>query len=292
MDTSTADSPGSGRRSRRSPAGHLRIGLDARRRPLEGSFEGVERGVREPGEPPGPHVATKCASALAAARTWMPVLAETGTFVPYKNGLLGNQMAEIAGERLVECAVYYPATLAARGHSQLTGPGHLHLGPWPRGSVGNGSRAARVADLLSAVVPTYAYADMFSVRWNKLVVNAAMTSLGGFVGTRDGKNDEAFSDPEGVVAESLTIAEAVGAKPMSLGGFDAGRIVRLPRFVAEIGLRVATRKHGLYKSSSQQSLEREEPTEVGFLNGRIVEEASRLKMAAPWNAAVHHIVNV
>jgi 2-dehydropantoate 2-reductase len=118
-------------------------------------------------------VATKTAVALAAARTWLPLLAPDGTFVPYQNGLLGDEMAGVVGERLVECAVYYGATLVAPGHSRLTGDpeGHLHLGPWPRGAVEPGTRTARVATLLSAVVPTYTYDDMYSVKWNKLVAN-------------------------------------------------------------------------------------------------------------------------
>jgi 2-dehydropantoate 2-reductase len=236
-------------------------------------------------------VATKAAVSGAAARTWLPALAASGTFVPYQNGLLGDEIAQIAGERLVECAVYYGATLVEPGHSRLTGSpeGHLHLGPWPRGAVAPGGRTARVAELLSAVVPTYVYDDVYSVKWNKLVANSAMTSLGvisglGMAGMmQHGAIRRAFLE---VAKESLTIAEAAGARPMSLGGFDAKRITRLPRFLASLGLRWKTRNYGAYKSSSQQSLDRGERTEVDYLNGRIVAEAKRLRMPAPWNAAV------
>jgi 2-dehydropantoate 2-reductase len=236
-------------------------------------------------------IATKAAVSAAAARTWLPALAASGTFVPYQNGLLGDEMAAIAGDRLVECAVYYGATLVAPGHSRVTGvpEGHLHLGPWPRGPVEPGGRTARVAALLAAVVPTYTYDDMYSVKWNKLVANSAMTSLGvvsglGMAGMmRHAPVRRAFLE---VASESLRIAQTAGARPMSLGGFDAGRIARLPRFVAGLGLRWATRNHGAYRSSSQQSLDRGEPTEVGFLNGRVVAEAERRGVGAAWNRAV------
>jgi 2-dehydropantoate 2-reductase len=89
-----------------------------------------------------------------------------------------------------------------------------------------------------------------------------------------------------VASESLAIAQAAGARPMSLGGFDAGRITRLPRLLASLGLRWVTRNHGAYRSSSQQSLDRGQLTEVDYLNGRVVAEAKRLGRAAPWNSAV------
>lgn len=164
-------------------------------------------------------VATKCASAPAAAQAWVPVLADTGTFVPYQNGLLGDEMEDIAGDRLVECAVYYPATLVAPGHSRITGPGHLHLGPWSHGSIGQDSRTARVARLLSDVVPTYIYEDMFSVKWNKLVVNAAMTSLGVLSGLGMGgmmRHSVIRKSFLSLVSESLTIAEAAGARALQV----------------------------------------------------------------------------
>ena len=172
----------------------------------------------------------------------------------------------------------------------------MHLGPWPHGAIGPHSRTARVAELLSTVVPTYTYEDMYSVKWNKLVANSAMTSLGVISGEvmagmmKHSVIRTAFLE---LLKESLTIAKAAGAKPMSLAGFDVSMAIRLPRFVADMALRLSTRKQGLYKSSSQQSLERGEPTEVEYLNGRVVEEAIQRGLRAPWNteivAAVHAV---
>ncbi|MBV8210160.1 MAG: hypothetical protein JO133_08880 [Burkholderiaceae bacterium] len=65
----------------------------------------------------------------------------------------------------------------------------------------------------------------------------------------------------------------------------------LPRPIAELALRFATRGQGRYKSSSQQSLERGESTEVDFLNGRIVLEATARSLASPWNAAIVSMVH-
>lgn len=241
-------------------------------------------------------LATKSAGAADIARMWLPVLTAGGSFVPQQNGLLGDEFLDICGDRLVECVVYYPATLVAPGHSSMTGPGNLHVGPWPRGPVGRNSRAAEVCSLLADVVPTCSHEDMFSVKWNKLVANAAMTSLGVVSGMqmgdmmRSANIRRAFVE---IVTEGLAVARAAGATPLSLSGFNPALIARLPRFIVGIALQFATRKHGDYKSSSQQSLERGELTEVEFLNGRIVAEASRLGLDVPWNrqtvAAVHAV---
>jgi len=234
-------------------------------------------------------LATKVYAALPSMDKWIKVLSEDGIFMPYQNGLLGDEFAKTCGERLVECAVYYGATLVERGHSQMTGPGHLHIGPWPHGPIGPSTRTARAAAILSAVVPTYTYEDMFSVKWNKLLFNAAATSLGVISGLNMAgmmEHTSVRSSFLDIVSESHAIAMAAGAKSMSLGGINAGMVIRLPRFIAHMGMRFATRRNRQYKSSSQQSLDRGEPTEVDFLNGRIVSEASRLGMPSPWNQAV------
>ncbi|MBV8466694.1 MAG: ketopantoate reductase family protein [Burkholderiales bacterium] len=233
--------------------------------------------------------ATKCASAIEVTRKWLPALKADGIFVPYFNGLMGDELLPIVGERLVECAVYYPATLVAPGHSLLSGPGGLHLGPWPRGRVGPGSRAGKVAAVLSAVVATDTYDDMVSVKWNKLVANCAMTSLGVISGMqmRDMMQHATIRNAyREVFREALAVAVAAGARPMTLGGINVGLATKVPRFVFDIALRLRTRRSGNYKSSSQQSLDRGEPTEVAYLNGRVVGEGQKHGIATPWNAAI------
>jgi len=233
--------------------------------------------------------ATKCAAAVEVTRKWLPVLKPDGIFVPYFNGLMGDELLPIVGERLVECAVYYPATLLEPGHSLLSGPGGLHLGPWPRGPVGQGTRTARAASILSAVVPVHTHDDMVSVKWNKLVANCAMTSLGVISGLQmRGMMEHAVirNAYREIFRESLAVAVAAGALPMNLGGINVGLANRLPRFIFDLALRMRARRSGNYKSSSQQSLDRGEPTEVDYLNGRVVSEGARLGVPTPWNSAI------
>jgi 2-dehydropantoate 2-reductase len=233
--------------------------------------------------------ATKCPAAVEVTRKWLPALSSDGIFVPYFNGLMGDELQAVVGERLVECAVYYPATLLEPGHSRLTGKGGLHLGSWPRGSVGPQTRAARAAAVLGAVVPAYTYGDMFSVKWNKLVANCAMTSLGVISGMpmsgmmQHASIRRAYRE---IFRESVTVAVAAGAQPMSLDGINVGLATKVPGFAFDLALRLRTRKAGNYMSSSQQSLNRGEPTEVDYLNGRVVSEAIERGISTPWNSAV------
>jgi 2-dehydropantoate 2-reductase len=234
-------------------------------------------------------MATKCSAAVEVTRKWLPVLAADGIFVPYFNGLMGDELLPLVGERLVECAVYYPATLIAPGHSRLTGKGGLHLGPWPRGPVGQESRAARAAAILAAVVRTETHDDMLSVKWNKLVANCAMTSLGVISGMemRGMIEHAVIRDAfRAIFRESLAVAVAAGARPISLGGINVGLATRVPRWVFSLALRLRTRNNLDYKSSSQQSLDRGEPTEIDYLNGRVVSEARKRGIPTPWNSAV------
>jgi len=237
--------------------------------------------------------ATKCAAALDVTRKWLPTLKPDGMFVPYFNGLLGDELQPLVGERLVECAVYYPATLIEPGHSLLSGPGGLHLGAWPRATAASNARARRAAAMLSAVVQTHVHDDMLSVKWNKLVANCAMTSLGVISGMQ--MKDMMQHAPirrayREIFRETLAVATAAGARPMTLGGINVGLATTLPGFLFDLALRLRTRRSGQYKSSSQQSLDRGEPTEVDYLNGRVVAEGRARNAATPWNSAVVRVV--
>ncbi len=233
--------------------------------------------------------ATKCAAAVEVTRKWIPALHPEGLFVPYFNGLMSEELVPIVGTRLVECAVYYPATLLEPGRSRLTGKGGLHLGPWPHGDIGPRSPAARAMSILDAVVPAQTHDDMFSVKWNKLIANCAMTSLGVISGMTMGSmiQHAAIRDAwRGIFRESVRVARAAGARTMTLGGVNVGLATVLPRFAFHLALRMRAGENSDYMSSSQQSLIRGEPTEVDYLNGRVAREGELRGLPTPWNLAV------
>lgn len=232
---------------------------------------------------------TKAQAAEAALRTWLPSLAPDGWVVPFQNGLLTDRMQAIAPGRVIACAVYYGATLVGEGHSRQTGPGWLFVGPWPTGAAGPGTPAHRLAEVLDSIVPTRAHANMQCVKWSKLVLNSAQTSLGVVTGlTMHGmaRDDDVARTFQAVIREGLAVMAAQDLKPVRVGPANLALLGRLPAALFPAAMRLRTRKHGAYTSSSAQSLARGEPSEVDQINGAIVAAGRRFDVATPLNVAL------
>lgn len=232
---------------------------------------------------------TKAQAAEAALRTWLPSLAPGGWVVPFQNGLLTESLQAIAPGRVVACAVYYGATLLGEGHSRQTGPGWLFVGPWPQGEAGVRTPAHRVAAILDAIVPTAAHSDMRRVKWSKLVLNSAQTSLGVVTGLsmHGMAHDKAVAQTfQAVIREGLAVMAAQDLKPVRVGPANLALLGRLPAALFPTAMRLRTRNHGAYTSSSAQSMARGEPSEVDEINGAIVAAGRRFDVATPLNAAL------
>lgn len=232
---------------------------------------------------------TKAKDAESVLQTWLPTFAADGWLVPFQNGLLTERMMAIAPGRVMACAVYYGATLVGEGHSRQTGPGWLFVGPWPQGEAGVGTPAHRVASILNAIVPAMAHADMRRVKWSKLVLNSAQTSLGVVTGlsmhgmARDAAVARTF---QAVIREGLAVMAAQDLKPVRVGPANLALLGRLPAALFPAAMRLRTRKHGAYTSSSAQSMARGEPSEVDEINGAIVAAGRKFGVATPLNAAL------
>jgi 2-dehydropantoate 2-reductase len=211
--------------------------------------------VAHPGDVPAQAralvLATKCADAAPALRHWLTAVRPDAPVVTLQNGVLGDKLGAIAGARHVECTVSLPATLLGPGMSVQTGAGHLVLGPWPRGAPSQAVRSA--ATLLAPAAPVSVSANMLGVKWSKLLINSCISTLGVAAGEQ--------------LARLLEDRRARAA------------------FLA-IG-----RRQGRHKSSSLQSLERGQRTEVEFLNGHIVATAREHGLEAPVNAALVELVH-
>lgn len=234
-------------------------------------------------------LATKCADAEAALAAWLPRLGDEAPVVAMQNGVLGDVLKPLAGHRLVECTVSFPATLAGPGASVQTGPGGLHLGPWPRASPRDDPKEFQaVARLLADVAPVTGSGNMAGVKWTKLAINSCITSLGVLTGLelgallQDRRARRAFL---AIVEEAHAAGTADGVRFEAVNGFRPGLFAAAwpgrGALVALIG-----RKYRRHRSSSLQSLERGRRTEVDWLNGHIVATARRHGLDAPVNAAL------
>lgn len=238
-------------------------------------------------------LATKCADAEAALHAWLPTLADDAPVVAMQNGVLGDRLKALAGGRLVECTVSFPATLEAPGTSRQTAPGGLHVGPWPRATPRDDPKAFRaVAEVLADVVPVTGSSNMLGVKWTKLAINSCITSLGVGAGVplrdllQQRRARQAFL---AIFEEADRAGRADGVRFERIGRLRPGLFAR--RWPGRDALlRLVARGYGRHRSSSLQSLERGRRTEVDFLNGHIVATARRHGLDAPVNAAVVDLV--
>lgn len=256
------------------------------------------------GDPALAVVATKCADAVDAMDTWAGALPQDTPVVAMQNGLMGDALMDAAGGRLVECVVAFPATMERPGHSIQTGPGGFHLGVWPpRGRDGDTPRPSdraveHAAEILRAVAPATVERDITGAKWSKLIINSCITTLGVVSGTDLGdllKEPRARDIFLAVATEGYHAGHADGVRFTKVAGFAPGIFAYrhdepTGRWWRHLLLRLVGRKARRQRSSSLQSLERGQKTEVAYLNGAIVETAARHGVPAPVNEALVALV--
>ncbi|MHB1262475.1 MAG: ketopantoate reductase family protein [Thermoplasmatota archaeon] len=239
-------------------------------------------------------LATKCQAAEAALQTWLPSLADDAPVVSMQNGVMGDPLAALAGERLVECTVAFPATLDSPGVSHQTGPGGFIIGPWPLPHARDEPAAYRaVAQVLSDVAPVRASGNMLGVKWTKLIVNSCISTLGVATGQelgvllRDPTAQQVFLR---IVEEGHAVGRAESVRFEAVSGFRPALFAaRIPG--RRLLLAIVARRYRRHRSSSLQSLERGQRTEVDYLNGHIASAARRRAIPAPINEALVSLVH-
>lgn len=243
-------------------------------------------------------VATKVADAEAALAAWWQVVPDDAQVVAMQNGLPDLALMALAGDRLVECVVAFPATLEGPGESVQTGPGDLIIGRL--GDEQPDAALVHVVDVLRAVVPCSVSSNILGAKWTKLLINACITTMGVVSGTDLGvllKDRRARALFLRVMAEGVDVGRAEGVSFEAVSGLAPGVLVGLGRLgppgrsVQHQVLRVLGRKVRRQRSSSLQSLARGRKTEVDALNGVIVSRAASHRHAVPVNAALLSLVH-
>lgn len=239
-------------------------------------------------------LATKCQAAEAALAKWLPSIDDEAPVVAMQNGVIGDTLTTLAGDRLVECTVAFPATLEAPGVSRQTGPGPFILGPWPRPRARDEPAAFRqVAEVLSDAAPVRASANMLGVKWTKLLINSCISTLGVATGQdlgvllRDRRAQDVFLR---VVEEGHAAGRAAGVRFETVSGFHPGLFAR-PVPGRRVLLAILARKYRRHRSSSLQSLHRGQRTEIDHLNGHIAAVARRHGLTSPINSALVALVH-
>ncbi len=234
-----------------------------------------------------------------------PYLAPGGVVVTMQNGLVEEQVAQIAGwGRTLGC-------IASTISVEAVAPGRIVRTQLPGGDaytvfrVGEMSglatpRAQRIAGLLRSVDSAKVTANLWGERWSKLTANTMTTGLCGASGLDLNQVVEyapARRLQVRLAAEAIRIGTAAGFKLESIRGYGAEKWLSAAAgnaaALAEIeqgmleGLR---RRPEGGRSGTAQDLAKQRRTEVDFMNGYVAAKGDELGVPAPTHAAVAALV--
>ncbi len=241
-----------------------------------------------------PQVESAAASALAA-------LAPGGQLVCFQNGLCEERVSRLAGPaRVIGGVVAWGASMLEPGLYERTSAGGFSLGVLPGGEA---SRLEELSRLLEAVGPVTLTQNLIGVRWSKLAINCAVSTLGTLGGERLGAllrvrfvRRLALE----VLTEAVDVAFAEGVQLEKVAGtVDLTWLALREAERQRPSMSLAT-KHTLMlavgaryrrmRSSMLAALERGRAPAVDFLNGEIVERARRHGLGVPVNARARELV--
>ena len=216
------------------------------------------------------------ASVLPRVIEGLKGVVEPGTFlVSYQNGMDTEQMlADAFGEeRALRFIVNYAGGFVENGHVSMaffTKPNYI-------GAVSDAGVefAKRVAEVLTAAdLETEYTPEIKKYVWEKVILNSALGTLCAITGqTMKQAIDlpETFEVVQNLVREGIAVAAAAGYDYGD--GFYDFCISYL-------------RKGGDHKPSTLVDVECKRPTEIDFLNGKIVEYGKKLGIATPYQSSI------
>jgi 2-dehydropantoate 2-reductase len=210
----------------------------------------------------------------AAAAAIAPHVSPDAVVLGLQNGVDNAERLQAAlSQTVLPAVVYVGCELAAPGHVQHHGGGHL--------VVASSEEGRRIAALFEpAGVPVQLSDDVTGALWAKLVVNCTYNALSAITQLPYGR----MVQGEGVEAmmrdavdECLAVARASN--------------VRLPADTWEAVRRIAAMIPDQY-SSTAQDLARGRRTEIDHLNGYVVRRGKALGVPTPVNRVLHALVKL
>jgi 2-dehydropantoate 2-reductase len=256
--------------------------------PSSGDFEWVLLAVQPP-------------QVESAARLALAALAPTGQLVCFQNGLCEERVTRVAGPAsVVGGVVAWGASMIEPGVYERTSAGGFSLGVLPNGDA---TRLPELARLLEVVGPVTISENLVGVRWSKLAINCAVSTLGTLGGERVGgllRLRFVRRLALEIVTEAVLLARAEGVRLEKVAGtVDLEWLALGAEERQKSSMSLAT-KHALMlavgaryrrmRSSMLSALERGREPAVDFLNGEIVERAVRHGLAVPVNTRARDLV--
>ena len=238
-------------------------------------------------------LATKANDCLEAAKELLPLLSQDSIVVSLQNGICEDALAGVLGrDRVVGCVVGWGATMHAPAEIEVTSPGEFVIGNIDHR---HDQRLLLVQEMLSAVVPTRISDNIMGELYSKMIINSCINSLGVITGMKLGKllaTSKARKIFTALMREAIAVAAAIGIKvePGGGGKLDYYSFLDGSSFMSDLKrtllMRIIGFKYRRIRSSSLQSLERGQRTEIDYLNGYICNRGRENGVPTPINDAV------
>lgn len=234
-------------------------------------------------------IATKANALEQVARDIQAVLSENAVIVSMQNGMCAEYLSGIFGDqRVIGCIIGWGATVHQPGDLEMTSTGDLVIGY-------RGSRKPFhfdfVREILSTIAPVIQTENLHGYLYSKLIINSCITTVGALCGLTLGKmlvKRKARNIFIHIIREGIEVSKALGITVEKYGGkVDfykiAGARTRMDHIRSHLIIRIIGIKYRRLKSSSLQSLQAGQPTEVDFLNGYISNNGKSLNIPTPLN---------
>lgn len=242
-------------------------------------------------------LATRSEGLQEAARALAGRLSRQGFFLTLQNGLIALDLAEELGsDRLLPGCVLWGASMTAPGEYTVTAKGPFLIGGL-RDEPGCESRLEQAQRLLGRVFPVRRTANIRGALWSKMAITASFTALGAITGLPFGELARTRARREVLLflgREVRSVAAGRGVRLERLGaGLDLERLLSergYPPALKHLLLRLVARRHRRTESGALRSLRRGRPTELSFVNGRLVRLAGEAGIPAPFNRLAWELI--
>jgi 2-dehydropantoate 2-reductase len=240
--------------------------------------------------------AVKATDMIEAAKRLVPLINESTLVVSLQNGLCEEALAEIFGkERVLGCVTGWGATLHSPLELEMTSTGEFVIGNLENKP---DARLEVVKEILSCVVPCEISGNIKGSLYSKLIINSCITSVGGVCGLYLGemlKLKQVRKIFFKIMEEAMDVAQAMGITVETYAGkLDYYSFLENKGLFSDIKrtlfLRILGFKFRKLKSSTLQSLERQQRTEIDFLTGYITGNGKKHNMDTPVNSQIHRMI--
>jgi len=230
-------------------------------------------------------ITTKAPDMPAVAQKIQPILPDECKVVSFQNGIVEEKLAKIVGkDRTIGCVVGWGATRHPGGVFEMTSKGEFVIGYLHKAA---DKQLEVLAEILSHILPVETSDSILNHLYSKLIINACITTVGAISGLLLGqmlKKKIYRSLFIAIIREAIEVADAMKISvPKYAGKLDYYSLLHWSSARQNLFLMAFGFKYRRLKSSSLQSLERGQKTEVPYFSGYISEKAKECSIHSPVN---------